>query len=56
MKKELDQASDDSRRLTDKLRRLEQENKELGAVVSRLGGRDARHLKAQVRRWSRLSI
>lgn len=48
MKRELEQASRDSRQLTDKLRRLEEENKQLGAVVYRLGGRDARRLKAQV--------
>lgn len=48
MKQELEQASHDSRQLTDKLRRLEDENRQLGAVVSRLGGGDARRLKAQV--------
>lgn len=48
MKRELEQASHDSRQLTDKLRRLEEENKQLGTVVYRLGGRDARRLKTQV--------
>lgn len=50
MKEELQQASDESKNLTDKLSRLEQENRQLGAVVHRLGGQDARHLKHQVRR------
>lgn len=49
MKRELAQASDDSRRLRDKLSRLERENRQLEVVVSRLGGRDARRLKAQVK-------
>lgn len=48
LKQELEQASDDSKRLTDKLCRLERENRQLGVVVSRLGGHDASRLKAQV--------
>lgn len=48
MKKELERASDDSRRLADKLVRLEEDNRHLKAMVSRLGGQDARRLKAQV--------
>lgn len=48
MKQELERASEDSRRLADKLVRLEEDNRHLKAVVSRLGGQDARRLKAQV--------
>ncbi|CAM9383074.1 unnamed protein product [Ectocarpus sp. 8 AP-2014] len=48
MRNELERASDDSRRLTDKLCRLEEDNRRLEAVVSRLGGQDARRLKAQL--------
>lgn len=48
MKTELKRASDDSKRLTDKLCRLENDNRQLEAMVSRLGGQDARKLKAQV--------
>lgn len=48
MKTELVQASDESERLMDKLHRLEEENKQLGEVASRLGGQDARLLKAEV--------
>ncbi|CAB1118147.1 unnamed protein product [Ectocarpus sp. CCAP 1310/34] len=48
MRSELERASDDSRRLTDKLCRLEEDNRRLEAVVSRLGGQDARRLKAQL--------
>lgn len=48
MKTELKRASDDSMRLTDKLCRLEEDNRQLEAMVSRLGGQDARKLKAQV--------
>lgn len=48
MRNELERASDDSRRLTDKLCRLEEDNRRLEAVVSRLGGQDVRRLKAQV--------
>lgn len=48
MKTELKRASDDSKRLTDKLCRLEEDNRQLEAMVSRLGGQDARKLKAQV--------
>lgn len=48
MKKDLEVASEDSRRLTDKLFRLEEDNRQLEAMVSRLGGQDARRLKAQV--------
>ena len=51
MKTELKRASDDSKRLTDKLCRLEEDNRQLEAMVSRLGGQDARKLKAQVRNW-----
>lgn len=48
MRKDLEVASEDSRRLTDKLFRLEEDNRQLEATVSRLGGQDARRLKAQV--------
>eukprot|EP00903_Cladosiphon_okamuranus_P015439 g14260.t1 len=48
MKTELQRASDDSKRLTDKLCRLEEDNRQLEAMVSRLGGQDARKLKAQL--------
>lgn len=48
MRRDLEQASHDSCQLMDRLRRLEEDNKQLGAVVSRLGGCDARRLKAQV--------
>lgn len=53
MKTELKRASDDSKRLTDKLCRLEDDNRQLEAMVSRLGGQDARKLKAQVTAASR---
>ncbi len=48
MKTELERASDESKRLQDKLSRLEDDNRKLEAMVSRLGGQDARRLKAQV--------
>lgn len=48
MKTELIQASDESERLMDKLHCLEEENKQLGEVVSCLGEGDARLLKAEV--------
>lgn len=51
MKTELRRASDDSKRLTDKLGRLEEDNRQLEAMVSRLGGQDARKLKAQVTKY-----
>lgn len=56
MKTELERASDESQRLRDKLLRLEDDNRKLEAMVSRLGGQDARRLKAQVSFINRLHI
>lgn len=55
MRKDLELASEDSRRLTAKLFRLEEDNRQLEAMVSRLGGQDARRLKAQVMKISSLT-
>ena len=55
MKRELLQASNESKRLTEKLRFLEEENKKLGVVASRLGGQDARRIKAEVRSTATMS-
>lgn len=56
LKQELEQASDDSKRLTDKLCRLERDNRQLGVVVSRLGGHDASRLKAQVHVFAAIHV